>query len=283
MNELLLIGIGTQKAGTTWLSEYFRKHQPLVHQPQLKEVHFFDNYFMPKYGQFFEEQRLRGLQQSIQALDIVSVKNADKLKDLTAQLRRFSAILSPHDYLDFLRDGAASANILCDITPDYTLLGASAFEFMKQVHPNVKLMFLMRNPADRFWSSLRFNRTHNPNFDILENFDQMLYRDDFVRYVNYDRTLCAAFEHFSKPDVFTEFYENLFTDAAITKLCSWLKLPFQCGDYEVRSNEAQSEPLPENLRQKIVIAYARTYQEISDRFGYTNLPKNWRTDMEAYL
>ena len=53
-----------------------------------------------------------------------------------------------------------------EATPDYSMLDATGFQAMKNTHPDTRLIFLLRNPADRYWSSMKFNRTHNPAFDI---------------------------------------------------------------------------------------------------------------------
>jgi hypothetical protein len=55
------LGIGAQKAGTTWLWENLRRH-PEIFVPEKKELHYFDNKFdrsLRYYTQRFEEARGR--------------------------------------------------------------------------------------------------------------------------------------------------------------------------------------------------------------------------------
>lgn len=89
MKETLLIGIGAQKAGSTWLAEYLRDRQPDVHLPQVKEVHFFDNYCMPNYGSYFEDQRLENLKSEINELSKSDIVDASKNANLLAKLNVF--------------------------------------------------------------------------------------------------------------------------------------------------------------------------------------------------
>lgn len=138
---------------------------------------------------------------------------------------------------------------------------------MKSVHENVKLVFILRNQVDRFWSSLRFNHTHNPDFDIEENFESMLVRQDFIRFVNYDRIIRAAGEHFSAEQVHIEFYENLFSGKAVNKFCAWLGIPFVAGEYSKRANAAAKLNMSRQHRRQAVLAYQQTYREIATRFG----------------
>lgn len=282
MSETLLIGIGAQKAGTTWLADYLRSKQPMVHLPPVKEVHFFDNMCMPQYGRFFEEQRLAGFKARAARLTLQSIGEQGENDALLAQLARFSAARSPEAYLKFLSMGRADQNILCDITPDYALLDVSGFQMMKDTHDNIKFVYLLRNPADRFWSSLRFNHTHNPAFDVEANFDTMLTRQDFVRFADYERTINAALEVFGPECLHIEFYENLFSDDAVLKFCDWLGVPFAAGDYGTLSNAAIASPMPEERRKQAVQAYLQTYLDMTARFGEA-LPQNWRADMGKYL
>ena len=279
MSETLLIGIGAQKAGTTWLSDYLRASQPRVHQTPMKEVHFFDNYFMPQYGAYFEEQRLAAFKRSVNSMNVASIGEPKNAQALIDHLCRFQAIRSPERYLEFMRRGAGDKDILCDITPDYALLDSRGFDVMRAILPNVKVVFLLRNPADRLWSSLRFNKTHNPAFDIEANFEPFLARQDFARFADYERTIGSVLTHFDPEKVHLEFYENLFTDAAIKRFCLWLGLPFISGDYGARSNAALVSDMPDDKRRRAVQAYAQTYRDIHARFGEA-LPPNWIADMD---
>ena len=153
---------------------------------------------------------------------------------------------------------------------------------MRGLHENVKLVFLLRNPAERFWSSLRFNKTHNPAFDIDGNFSAFLARHDFAGFANYERTIQAALSHFTPDDLFMAFYENLFSDAEITRFCGWLGVPFAAGDYGLASNAAAGADMPDSKRREAVQAYAATYHAIHTRFG-GQIPASWQADMNAYL
>ena len=282
MKETLLIGIGAQKAGTTWLADYLRSCQPCVHLPPAKEVHYFDTVCMPKYGAFFEEQRLAGFKARVQNLTLGTIADVNNNEDLQAAMARFIAAGSREEYIKYLNWGRENEHILCDITPDYALLDQPGFELMQNTHANIKLVFILRNPADRFWSSLRFNNTHNPAFNIEGNFDKMIQRDDFLRFANYERTIQIVLDIFGTRQVHVDFYENLFCDEAIKRLCLWLGVDFARGDYGERSNAAIQSPMPAIRRKQAVLAYRQTYEDMARRYG-DKLPRSWRDDIKNYL
>ena len=55
------LGVGAQKAGTTWLAENLRRH-PAIHLPERKELHYFDESFhrsLASYARNFREAGAR--------------------------------------------------------------------------------------------------------------------------------------------------------------------------------------------------------------------------------
>lgn len=278
--QTLLIGIGAQKAGTTWLADYLRAH-PDVHMPPVKEVHFFDARFRPDWCRRYEEEMLTDFQATAAGLTWRTCGDPQVVMKLTAMLLRFQMISDPSHYLRFLQWGAGARRVLCEITPDYSMLGADGFQAMRSVHPNVKLVFLLRNPADRFWSSLRFNRTHNPAFDIDANFDRLIGREDFHLLADYGRTLDAALTAFPAEAIHIEFYERLFTPDAVARLCAFAGVAPAAADFAARSNASGSAPMPDARRRAAVAAYRHVYAFAEQRFGEA-LPESWRRDIERF-
>lgn len=101
---LHFLGIGAQKAGTTWLYQCLKKH-PALAFPMGKEVHFWDRW---KQGEPTQ--------------------------------RYFEAFKD-----DKRREG--------EITPAYGILPPSVIAELACHAPSLRLIFLVRNPIDRAWSS----------------------------------------------------------------------------------------------------------------------------------
>lgn len=98
------LGIGAQKAGTTWLAEQLALH-PNIQFPGGKEVHFWDHHYANGYD-WYES--------------LFSEKSAVKKGD---------------------------------ITPAYAILPPEKIAEVHHYYPNLPLIFVMRNPMERAWSS----------------------------------------------------------------------------------------------------------------------------------
>jgi len=102
------LGIGAQKAGTTWLCEMLRNH-PDIAFPAGKEVHFWD------------KKRTRGIEW---------YRSLFSIPELTGKM--------------------------CgEFTPAYSVLPIETIRECRADFPDVKLIYLLRNPIDRAWSSAR--------------------------------------------------------------------------------------------------------------------------------
>ncbi|WP_207461072.1 sulfotransferase [Azospirillum sp. SYSU D00513] len=102
---LQFLGIGAQKAGTTWLYFNLKKH-PSVFLTEEKELHFWD------------QHRANGL--------------------------------------DWYRQQFAAAPqgmVAGEITPAYGILASETVAEIRREFPDIRLIYLIRNPIERAWSS----------------------------------------------------------------------------------------------------------------------------------
>lgn len=273
----LFICIGTQKAGTTWFSDYMRS-RPDVHSPAVKEVHYFDARFLPTWCAKYEQEMLAEFQRETAALTLSSCGDAGIQQKLAAMLLRFRMISDPREYMRFMNWGRRSAQVLFESTPDYAMLDRRAFKAMRAMAEDVRLLFLIRNPADRFWSSLRFNKTHRPDFDMDTMFDRLIGREDFELLTNYGRTIVEARAAVGQERLHVEFYERLFTPDAIRAICAFAGLNYIAPDFDGRSNASMKLDMPPGKRLQVVKAYQHVYREVAALFP--TLPAQWRTDIE---
>lgn len=277
MTQTLLICIGAQKAGTTWLADYMRGH-PEVHSPPVKEVHYFDARFVPEWCAKYEAEMLAEFQREAAALTLATAGDPAVQQRMTARMLRLRMIINPAEYMRFMSWGAGTRKVLFEATPDYSMLGEDGFAAMRAMHPNVKLIFLMRNPADRFWSSLKFNRTHNPAFDIDVAFDRFLHREDIRLLGDYGRTIRAARSVFGEERLHLEFYARLFTPKAIERICAFAGITPVEASFSERSNASIAGDMPEDRRDAAIRGHARVYREIEALCG-GDIPDSWIADL----
>lgn len=153
-NRSFFLCIGAQRSGTSWLHRNLSR-QPLCWLPPHKELHYFDSLYVEGHRAFFRERRLANLKQVAAALEPAQATDAD------IQRLRWYARFALAEHLDdawyqslFPTNGPWEA---CgEITPAYSMLPARGFEHLARLYPDVRILFIMRNPIDRVWSQIRF-------------------------------------------------------------------------------------------------------------------------------
>jgi len=126
--------VGAQKAGTSWLYQQLEQH-PDFWMPPVKELHYFDQlnrtkkFHPPRCGDARDSSFINGM------------------KDLSAQF-----------YLDLNSYGRLFSykrtQLSGDISPAYSTLTDEIIERVVNHFPNLKVVFLARDPVERAWSQL---------------------------------------------------------------------------------------------------------------------------------
>ncbi|MCP5022399.1 MAG: sulfotransferase domain-containing protein [bacterium] len=158
------LGIGAQKAGTTWLHENLSRH-PEVFLPKAKELHFFDaNYHrgMARYRSYFR-------------------KHTDKLCG--------------------------------EITPAYGHLPAQRIKVIHDANPGLKLILLLRHPAQRAWSGATMDlaeRRGRAASDVpLHEFETFLRSPKSIQRSSYINIIDSWTAQFPEEQLFIGFYEDI--------------------------------------------------------------------------
>ena len=146
------LGIGAQKAGTTWLYQNLKAH-PGVALPPEKELHFFD-----------EKRAARG---SVLGRILGKTTEAARWRrQFRRHARRVARTASLADvgwlgrYFFGAWDDAwygslfapASDRTTGEVTPSYAVLDSEQVARARQLIPDARIVFLMRNPIERAWS-----------------------------------------------------------------------------------------------------------------------------------
>jgi len=190
--------VGAQKCGTSWLFHQLTLH-PDFWMPPVKEVHYFDS------------------------MSKVKRNNPPRCKDerdqwFLARLVELSAL--PYIDLDSYSELFAAKKTLLsgDITPAYSMLNDELIETIVGYFPNLKVIFLARDPVDRAWSQLSMGvRLGNiPAFDstnpaeVLRN---LLSPGVFFR--SYPSKIVKRWRRYVRPDLFRiYFFDDLKEDPA---------------------------------------------------------------------
>jgi hypothetical protein len=240
------LGIGAQKAGTTWLYQVLRVH-PGVWLPPVKELHYFDqNPRVPKtfrqrcVGRQADNRRWRR-HMELQRLRITSAlvflgsggcafwgRNRRALDNAwwrahLAQLRRHPLQVAadivwdlnyffrrPSDtwYASLFEPGRG--RVAGDITPAYAAVSEECVAHVRALLPHTKIIFIMRNPIERTWSAARMF-WRKTGYDIDDEARLMAYaqRERVVLRSDYLRTLSLWEHHYPSSQIFLAFFEEL--------------------------------------------------------------------------
>ena len=153
--------IGAQKAGTTWLYEVLRQHDD-IGLPPIKELHYFDNMVEQR-----NSQRLGALSRVSQRyFEAVAQRGLDPFSPTAHALpaaRRFYdlvdffSIRTDEDYLIYLRRFGRNKSAFGEVTPSYALLPEEGFDRIRQLIPDVRIIYIMRDPVARTWSQIKMD------------------------------------------------------------------------------------------------------------------------------
>jgi len=267
-----VIGIGAQKAGTTWLADYL-SHQKQVYMSPIKELHYFDATYAP------ELSNDNGLRQRLRALAAINLQKKSysehRARMLSALADRVS-FRSLSDYRRYFETRAGNKRIFCEITPSYAILNEEGFAAMRQLADDVKLIFLMRDPVDRFWSAVRmFAQGRNVPAHKVDAL-KLLDNPQFLFRANYQRTLETAYKAFKPEHVHVEFYEKLFTLEAIQRINSFIGIDHVQPDFQKEVNKGEMASMPSHVyeaaRRKLDPIYLWARATYGDQ-----VPPAWRS------
>ena len=190
--------VGAQKAGTSWLFHQLTLH-PDFWMPPVKEVHYFDS------------------------MSRVKRQNPPRCKDerdqwFLARLGQLSAL--PYiDLVNYSELFTAKRTLLSgDITPAYSTLNDELIGRIVGYFPNLKVIFLARDPVDRAWSQLSMSvrLKHVAPFDATnpdEVLRNLLNPGVFLR--SYPSKIVKRWRRYVRPDLFRiYFFDDLKENAA---------------------------------------------------------------------
>ena len=269
------LGIGAQKAGTTWLSDYLSKH-PSVFISPLKEMHFFNSIYATEYcknyDNRFSEKLGAGFKKKINTLELHLAHRIHIGRNLGKYKKYFDAYSPKH-------------KMRGEITPAYSLLSESGFKVIRKHFPEIKIIFIIRNPIDRFWSSLRFTGKTIKGFDPISNFDSYLNNPIFTERGNYENTILKLGSVFKKKEFKIIFFEKLFNEnhheSCLKEITKFLKIKYLKADINLVSNQSTKSTLPIELYHQGLVKFNNTYKFCEKYFGgVENLPLIWKESME---
>jgi len=213
--NLCFMCIGAQKSGTTWLYEQLDKH-PQVEMPPLKEIHYFDeihrNVKTSLSARFFDKHWMNARWRKINKYLLIKLAKFNVRE--AKWFIRYLYSKRDWEWYDKLFQ-SSEEKISGDITPDYAVLNENLINEIILHYPNIKVIFLMRNPVERKWSHIKMvlGEKRKRHFsEVLEEeylFACENWKDDIG---NYPETIKSWQKHVGKSNFFIGFYDDLRED-----------------------------------------------------------------------
>jgi hypothetical protein len=288
--QTLLVGLGAPKAGTTWLAAYLNDH-PECASFGPKELHFFNARRNDRLQWQIDQQQGK-LDRMTARLSKAALKKGRR-KQLERQVEAYGRWIealkagSDEDWLAYLEWCGRDAKVAFDITPPYGMLPAETYKRMMELHPDVRFVFLVREPVSRLWSNARMwagRRAREAGDEADDAALEASAREIMRGAVDGSETgLMARADYASVlgklraigPErAHVGFYEELFTDEGVGAICDHLGIERRPGDYARRvwSNERKAT-LDDETRARARAALAPQYEAVEAWFG--RLPAAW--------
>ncbi|HMZ71858.1 MAG TPA: sulfotransferase, partial [Pseudomonadales bacterium] len=279
------LGIGAQRAGTTWLHANLSSH-PEIWMPRIKEIHYFDRKYPVSISSWTLHTRdnREMLQRRMKRLNVKKLLDrikSPRFSELLWDYKYYRGNLTDEWYCSLFAE--AGARVSGDITPEYAILEASSVQKIKSLLPDAKIIFLMRNPIERAWSHARkdFTRFQSVNPDEIS-------RSDYISHFNspgsllrgdYLRTIDIWSRHYGEGQFLVRFYDEIESDPVnlLTDVCRFLQVGPPTAQMkeiaERKINAAKEFEIPAEYRSVLFEIYGKQIALLSEK--YCSYARRW--------
>lgn len=263
MSGTFILGIGAQKAGTTWLNKYLSASGQFC-AGNAKEYHFWDVVFIP------ECRSMKNLGPFPKEINGLLRKSKLDQRDFDVYFDYFSRLLMEN-----------GCQISADITPSYSGLPVSAFEYISKGFEKrsvrCQIVFHVRDPVERCLSAVNFHkRMGNPHEGTPLDGDV---EDALIKYASsqhaqirtrYERTIPIIQSVFSTENIYIGVFEKMFQEREFASLSSFLGVTPrpEFRTKRINSSTKGSISVGDQTRRIVAEIFRETYE-----FCWNNIPE----------
>ena len=261
------LGIGAQKAGTSWLMGQLKQHPDFTMSPVGKEVHFFD----VVHGMKPRDPRIKLIKSRIsKKLEDIRSRPYTKKRMLRAswleRLADENYAFTEGWYRD-LFSNRPSGKKSGEITPNYSALPEEGILHIKEMMPDVPVIYIIRDPYDRGVSSLRMmggRRGKNPELTLGD--------EGYWARGDYNSNVTRWDKHFGGNILYIPFGDiRTKPDSVIKKVEAHVGLSSFTGyarlDRQVNSSASNEFLVTDSMKELIRHRVQNQYDFIKRRFG----------------
>ena len=279
-----LMGVGAEKAGTSWLHRRLVQH-PDVWTPPHKEIHYFDQLYAG-IGTGFRRGKYGALRKALETTpweDLAAPGRLARLRWLALQ----ALVVDPDDewYLSLFAGASHEYAVVGEITPAYGVIGIEGFRHMARLLPDARIVFLMRHPVDRLWSATRYFAANHPESPLMRSPESMVafaMRPNNLAKSRYQVTIDNIAATFPDDHALYGFYEDIFDSEAeqiafLRRVCAVLEIDYDRGrftDLAKVINASPERPMPADFAGALGTEMAPVIDGVEQRLG--RVPSAWR-------
>jgi hypothetical protein len=270
--------IGAQKAGTTWLARMLQIHPELFLTP-VKEIHYFDH--IRGITEHLSSSKRRSRYRKYHQRMWTKWHQFHEYRSQWAWYRDYMKSPINDEWYASLFRHRGSKRFAGEVTPEYAILGQEGFEHLKALSPDVRLLFIMRNPVTRAWSQVLHQcraRGLDATRQSIEAIREMLAEPRFREIGDYAATLEHLSAVFRADQTLLMFYEDMHQDrlAALERVCRFIGCRYAADDFKDvgrRFNRSQEAALPDPVRAALRDLYREQAETVRQRIG--RVPEAW--------
>lgn len=272
------LGIGAPRAGTTWLHANLQKH-PEIWLTPVKEIHYFDSRQRGDLrGNFYKRHlRKRARRYTTLATYRDRWRDGTLFSQLAWDLHFFVPPRTDRWYRRIFRPGPGQ--IAGEITPAYSILKPELVDAVRQVNPDLRIIYLLRDPVERSWSSAISGLARRRGRSSEEITEKQLLRHferrAHVLRTDYVRTYETWENAFGRDQIFVGFLDQIQDDPRDLLLRLYRFLGVSDSEKhipagltrKVNSSREYAKAIPDDVRIHLAELYLPQLQELSARFG----------------
>jgi hypothetical protein len=279
--------IGTPKSGTTWLDHQLRCH-PALWLPPIKELHHFDCLGTAPWALYYRFDK--GIQHNLrraakQSISDIRAGNSN----IRWYLRYFCLTRSDAWYGTLFTP--TRGQVAGEITPAYCRLEELQVAHIHRLMPHLKVVLILRNPVERFWSNLAmyfskygYNGIENVSeTDIIKMFDSGIHR----RSAEYHKTIKLWRRYYAEDQMLIAFFEQISSQpqALLESVYRFLGVP-HCDVFDdklaQKVNHRQYPSIPDHLKIQLHMLFQTEIQLIHQMFN-NQFTQGWLDDNQSVL
>lgn len=272
--HLLLLGVGAQKSGTTWLYGQLAKH-PEVEFGWKKELNFWGSL----WDKNLADRKPKRLRHRLRN-KFYHFPNGKRIPHYPL----FTSWLAKEYFDELRRVVAEGTRVVGDVTPHYAAISSQGFDTIKKHAAkngfSPRVLFIMRDPVERVISGVMHSnrRLKNPTNEQLVELVSQTYRTYPVEArTRYDKTIQNLESVFSPEQIHYLFFEELFTNESMSKIEKWLDISPIPADFDERIGPGTHKvSIPEELRQSIRNHFGEVYDFCRQKFGADKVTSLWK-------